>query len=232
LVSKIKAVIFDLDNTLLDFVEAKLKACKAVVEYLGINENEHELLNYFLRGIHGFEDVRNIADYMKDRGVYCDERYRECCEIYENVKLENVELYPNVRETLEKLKEMRMKLAVVTDAMNGHAINRMRKAGILHYFDVVVSSDMTGKRKPEPDSIILALNKLGVKAEETVIVGDSLRRDIEAGKRLGMITVYAAYGDRNFFEEKRGSADFVIEDIGELIGLLDSFVPKTKISNR
>lgn len=221
MISKIKAVIFDLDNTLLDFVEAKLKACKAVVEYLGINENEHELLNYFLRGVHGFEDVRNIADYMRDRGVYCEEKFRECCEIYEKVKLENIKLYPNVRETLEKLKETGIKLAVVTDAMNGHATGRLRKVGVLHYFDVVVSSDMTGKRKPEPDSIILALDRLGVKAEEAIIVGDSLRRDIEAGKRLGMVTVYASYGDRNFFEEKRGSADFVIDSVEELLKILN-----------
>lgn len=83
MVSKIKAVIFDLDNTLLDFVEAKLKTCKAVIEHLGLKEDEHELLNYFLREVHDFEDVRNIADYMMDRGVYSDARYRECCEIYE-----------------------------------------------------------------------------------------------------------------------------------------------------
>ncbi|WP_456368925.1 HAD family hydrolase [Geoglobus sp.] len=230
--SRIRAVIFDLDNTLLDFVEAKLKACKAVIRHLGLNEDEHELLGYFLRGVHGFEDVRSIADYMRDRGVYCEEKFRECCEIYERVKLENVEPYPGVRETLERLRKLGLKLAVVTDAVNGHAIGRLKKAGILHYFDAVISSDMTGKRKPEPDSIILALNKLGVGAEEAIIVGDSLRRDIEAGKRLGMMTVYASYGDRNFFEERSGGADFVIEDIGELIGLLDSFVPKTKISNR
>ncbi|MBE8540164.1 HAD-IA family hydrolase [Geoglobus acetivorans] len=219
--SRIRALIFDLDNTLLDFVEAKLKACRAVIECLGLNEDEHELLNYFLRGVHGFEDVRNIADYMKDRGVYCEEKFGECCEIYERVKLESIEPYPGVGETLERLKKMGLKLAVVTDAMNGHAVGRLKKAGILHYFDVVVSSDMTGKRKPEPDSIILALNRLGVKAEEAVIVGDSLRRDIEAGKRLGMVTVYASYGDRNFFEEKRGSADFVIESVEELLKILN-----------
>ncbi|RUM33148.1 MAG: haloacid dehalogenase [Archaeoglobus sp.] len=215
---KIKAVVFDMDNTLFDFVEAKLKACRAVVEYLGVG-SEEELLKYFLRGVYGFEDLENIADYMRDNGVYNQEKYEECCRIYEEVKLESIEPYPHVKETLEKLRGMGLKLAVVTDALNGHALSRLRKAGLLYLFDVVVSADMTGKRKPEPDSIKLALQKLGVDAKEAILVGDSVRRDIEAGKKLGMLTVYAAYGDRNFFEDKSGEADFTIEGIWELVGL-------------
>jgi len=115
---------------------------------------------------------------------------------------------------------MGLKLAVVTDAMNDHALSRLRKAGLLHLFDVVVSADMTGKRKPEPDSIKLALQKLGVDAREAILVGDSVRRDIEAGKQLGMITVYAAYGDRNFFEDKTGEADFTLKEIRQLVNII------------
>ncbi len=220
--SRIRAVVFDMDNTLFDFVEAKIKACKAVVEYLGLSD-EWELLNYFLRRVHGFEDNRNIRDFMQDKGVYSQKKFEVCCQIYEDVKLQNIQPYPGVRDVLERLKKMRLKLAVVTDALNGHALKRLQRAELIHFFDVVVSGDMTGKRKPEPDSIKLALNRLGVHPREAVMVGDSLRRDIEAGRRLGMITVYAAYGDRNFFEEKRGKADFVIENAMELIRLLNRF---------
>ena len=215
----IKAVIFDMDNTLFDFVEAKLKACKAVVESIKTG-NEEEFLNYFLRGVHGFENHENIRDYLRDKGIYSEKIFEECCKIYENVKLDCIKPYPGVKETLEKLKSMGLKLAVVTDAENGDALKRLKKAGLLHYFDVVVSADMTGKRKPEPDSIKMALDKLGVDAREAILVGDSINRDIEAGKRLGMVTVYAAYGDRNFFEDKRGKADFVVETPVKLIDFL------------
>lgn len=218
--SGIKAVVFDMDNTLFDFVEAKLKACRAVVDYLGLKD-EWELLNYFLRGKHGFENSRNIADFMLDKGVYSHDRFEECCRIYEEVKLNHIKPYPGVKEVLEELKKAGLKLAVVTDAMNGHALKRLRKAELLHYFDVVVSGDMTGRRKPEPDSLKLALNKLGVRPEEAAMVGDSIRRDIEAGKRLGMVTVYAAYGDRNFFEDKSGEADFAIGSVRELIEIIE-----------
>ena len=216
---KVKAVVFDMDNTLFDFVEAKLRACRAVIEYLEVRDEE-ELLKYFLRGIHEFEDLENIVDYMRDKGIYSQEKYEECCRIYDDVKLSNIEPYPHVRETLEKLRNMGLKLAVVTDAMNGHALSRLRKAGLLRFFDVVVSADMTGKRKPEPDSIKLALQKLGVDAREAILVGDSVRRDIEAGKKLGMVTVYAAYGDRNFFEDKSEQADFTLREVRRLVNII------------
>ena len=215
----IKAVIFDIDNTLFDFVEAKLKACKAVVESIRTGDEE-ELLNYFLRGVHGFENPENIRDYLKDKGIYNEGIFEKCCEIYEKVKLECINPYSGVRETLERLKSKDLKLAVVTDAENGDALKRLKKAGLLYYFDVIVSADMTGKRKPEPDSIKMALNKLGVDAKEAILIGDSINRDIEAGKRLGMVTVYAAYGDRNFFEDKKGKADFVVKELSTISTIL------------
>jgi putative hydrolase of the HAD superfamily len=219
--SKIKAVIFDLDNTLLDFVEAKIKACKAVVERIGCG-NPNELLQYFLRWRHGFESHENIADYLKDRGVYSDELYKECCRIYDEVKLESIEVYPGITEVLEELRRAGIKLAVVTDAENGHAIARLQKTGLLKYFDVIVSADMVGKRKPDPASISLALEKLGVDAADAAIVGDSLRRDIEAGKKLGMLTIYAAYGDRNFFEKEDLKADYIARNVKALLEILGS----------
>lgn len=216
---RIRAVIFDLDNTLVDFVEAKIKACRAVVKRAGCGD-KNELLQYFLRLRHGFESHENIADYLKDKGVYSEELYRECCEIYEKVKLESIRLYPGIKNVLSSLKRKGLKLAVVTDAENGHAISRLQKVGLLKYFDVIISADMTGKRKPEPDSLLLALRKLGVRAEEAAIVGDSLRRDIEAGRRLGMLTIYAAYGDRNFLESGKGEADFVVREPEDIVEFL------------
>jgi putative hydrolase of the HAD superfamily len=215
----VRAVIFDMDNTLLEFVEAQIEACRCVVKHLGCGR-EMELIDYFLRGIHGVEAHENIADYMRDKGVYGEGRFRECCRIYDEVKLRSIEPYPGVRETLETLRGRGLKLAVVTDAHNGNATARLRKTGLLHLLDIVVSADMAGRKKPNPDSIKLALKKLGVKAEEAVLVGDSLRRDIAAGKQLGMLTVYAAYGDKNFYEKRETKADHTLTDIKDLTTLI------------
>ncbi len=68
------------------------------------------------------------------------------------------------------LKEMGLRLAVVTDAFNGHAVKRLEKVVLDHLFDVAVSADMTGKKKPETDSIKLALERLGVEPGESLMV--------------------------------------------------------------
>lgn len=216
---KVKAVLFDLDDTLIDFIPAKLKACEEVVKLAKCGSAD-ELLNYFLRGKHGFESHENIADFLQDHGVFSPELFSSCCEIYERTKIERIRVYPGIEEVLKKLKERGIKLAVVTDAENGKAIARLRKTNLEKYFDVIVSADMCGKRKPEPDSILLALEKLGVKAEDAVIVGDSIRRDITAGKRIGMKTIFAFYGATHFSNAE--NADFIAEkpeDILKILGI-------------
>jgi len=218
--ARIKAVIFDMDNTLFDFVEAKLKACKAVVRMIGEND-EFELIEYFLTGTGGFEDKKRIADYLHNKGKYTDELYHQCCLRYEDVKLRNIVRYPGIRETLGRLREQKLKLAVVTDASRTDAIARLRKTDLLLFFDYIIPAELSGKRKPAPDSFALALEKLGVAAREAVLVGDSLARDIVPGKKLGLVTVHAAYGDRNFRENKSVRADFRVESPGELVGVVE-----------
>ena len=99
----IKAVIFDMDNTLFDFVEAKLRAIKAVVECVGFND-EDELLQYFIKDPIDIENLDCIARYLKDRNIFDEDKYVECVENYEDIKLGNLKTYEGTRETLEKLK--------------------------------------------------------------------------------------------------------------------------------
>jgi putative hydrolase of the HAD superfamily len=65
------------------------------------------------------------------------------------------------------------------------------------------------------------MKKLGVCANETILLGDSIRRDIMPAKALGMFAVHAVYGDRNFHEGEKDKADYVISEIREIIELAD-----------
>ena len=216
---KIKAVIFDMDNTLFDFVKAKLKACRAVVELAG-GSDEMELLEYFLDAPGGFEDKGSIAGYLKGKDRYTDDLYKQCRTIYDETKINNISPYKGIKETLAHLRQRGLKLAVVTDASWNDATGRLEKAGLRSFFDIIISADMTGKRKPETDGVALALEKLGTKAWEAMIVGDSLARDITPGKKLGLVTVHAVYGDRNFREDGNVTADLRIEAPEELLDLI------------
>jgi putative hydrolase of the HAD superfamily len=157
---------------------------------------------------------------LADRSLYCNEVFARCCEIYEGEKVRVLEPYPGTRETLGELKRRGFPLAVLTDAHNGNALARLRKTDLFQYFDHVISYDMTGAKKPAPDAFLLALRKLGTSPSETVLVGDSIRRDIAPAKELGMITAYAAYGDRNIRSRDPPDCqpDIVLNDIRELVG--------------
>lgn len=191
----IKAVLFDMDNTLFDFLEAKLTAFKKMVEYLGAGDPE-AILEYFLRGTPGFEDLENIKDYLQDNEIYSEDNYNICCRIYETIKVEALVLYPGVKHTLEVLKEEHISLALVTDAHSHNATKRLERMQIIEYFDLIVTNDMTGAKKPDHKVFHFALDLLKVKPSQAVFVGDSLRRDIEPARQIGMLTAYAAYGDR------------------------------------
>lgn len=218
--TEIKSILFDMDNTLFDFIAAKHAACDAIVEYLGLKDSR-ELFNYFLRGVYNFEALENIRDYMKDRGVYSEKGYFNCCELYERQKLESIDPYPNVIETLFQLREMGFSLGVVTDAHIDHARSRLMKTGLFDLFDLLVTADMTGTKKPSPEIFFYSLDKLQINPHQALFIGDSLRRDIEPAKKIGMLTAHAAYGDRNANDEKSCQADYCLNDISDVFEFLD-----------
>jgi len=216
---EVKGVIFDLDNTLVDFVEAKLIACEEVVNYLDRGDPE-ELFDHFLNGNYNIEDPQNIKDYLQSNNISDEDVFERCSEIYRSTKLENIELYPGVRDVLEEIRRKGLKIALVTDAERFNAINRLKKVGLKGYFDTIVTFDDTGKKKPDPEPFLCCLEEMGLEPEEVILIGDSLDRDVVPGKEIGIITVHARYGDKNYNEERDVEADHSIEGVYELMGFL------------
>lgn len=217
--NKVEAVICDMDNTLFDLVGAKREACRCVVDYLGTGDPE-ALFSRFLSGAYGFEDHRNIRDYLESLGVYDPGTFEVCCRTYEDVKLDMVETYPGVEETLRCLADAGIGLAVATDAELFQARRRLGKTGLIDLFEVVVTPEISGKRKPEPDSLLYALRRLDTAPAEAMMVGDSPVRDIAPGRRLGMVTAFAAYGDWRGSGPAEVGADIVLANFSELAGHL------------
>jgi len=220
--NNIKGIIFDMDNTLFDFVEAKISACTAIADHLG-NGDGHELFNYFRRGIHGFESTENISDYMKDNGLFSENRFLECCGIYEKEKVCSVRLYPGVRNTIEELMSMDIMLGILTDAEMKNARARLEKVRLYNHFDSLFTFDITGYKKPSHRAFTYALDSMKLEAHETLFVGDSLRRDIAPSRRLGMLTAHAIYGDRNPDRDRENieeKPDHVLNNFSDILNLI------------
>ncbi len=220
----IKAVIFDLDNTLVDFMKMKGEAIDAAIRAMvdaGLELSYSEVKNridaiYKEKGIefqYVFDSLlSDIFDKVNHKilsaGVVAYRRAREAALVP----------YPHVYITLYELLKMGMKLAVISDAPAKEAWLRLTYLNMHHIFDVVVTFDDTRERKPHPAPFTLALNRLGVKPAEALMVGDWAERDIIGAKQVGMKTVFARYGDT--FNTGISGGDYEANDIQELIGFI------------
>jgi putative hydrolase of the HAD superfamily len=188
----VRAVLFDLDNTLVRFIDAHRAACAAVVDLVGAGTAD-DLFTCFLRPVHGFESPEHIEDYLASIGCAAD--YDRAVALYEAAKLAALEPYAGVADVLGELCDAGLPLGVVSDADALHAAARLERCGLSCFFEVVVTPDVTGERKPAAANFLYALDCLESSPTSAVMVGDSLRRDIEPANRLGLTSVHAVYGD-------------------------------------
>ena len=220
----IKAIIFDLDNTLVDFMLLKTRAVDAAIYAMidaGLNISYEDALKrindiYSREGIE-YQQVFDImlidlygrVDYkMISSGIVAYRTAREAA----------LKPYPGVVPTLMTLIKMGLKLAVVSDAPAKEAWLRLSYLGFQHFFDVDITFDDSQERKPSPVPFNMALDKLGLKANECLMIGDWAERDMVGGKTVGMKTVFARYGDT--FDTKFSGADYDIDSITELINVV------------
>jgi len=138
------------------------------------------------------------------------------------------ELFPDVLPTLQRLKDQGYRVGAVTNrGYSGPRFHEeMRDLGLAGLFDVTIISCDVGYMKPHPRIFHHALERMGAEAEETVMVGDSLRADVEGAKTLGMIAVWRRPLAGEPLEETEDepepglvAPDYTIESIGELVTL-------------
>ena len=129
-----------------------------------------------------------------------------------------LEPYPKVRQTLLRLKERKLKLAVVSDAPRMKAWLRLSEMNLADFFEIVITVGDSKKLKPHKRPFQLVLQKLALKPEDVLFVGDNPGKDIKGAKAIGMKTALAEYGRIFPTGEK---ADYSINDISELVEIVD-----------
>ena len=221
----IKAVIFDLDNTLVDFMSMKRQAIGAAIQSMidaGLKLSPVEAQDrinaiYKERGIefqNVFDqllyDVFQKVDYkILSAGIIAYRRAREAALVP----------YPHVNMTLVALLKRGIKLAVVSDAPGREAWLRLCYLNFHHLFDHVVTFEDTGERKPSAAPFLRALELLMVRPHETLMVGDWPERDVVGAAKVGITTVFARYGDT--FGTVASQAKYDLNDVSELLQVID-----------
>ncbi len=221
----IRAIIFDLDNTLTDFMKMKDMAIEAAVDAMidaGLKLPREELTAkiYAVYKEEGIE-YQNVFDkFLQAELGHIDYKILASAIVgYRRARDSALVLYPHVTLTLMELIKRGLKLAVVSDAPARQVWQRLCDLNLQHFFHHVVTFEDTRQRKPSPLPFRKALSLLSVDASDALMVGDWPERDVVGAAQLGMKTVFARYGDT--FGTVNSGADFDINDIIELIDIVD-----------
>ena len=222
----IRAIVFDLDNTLVDFMKMKAAAVEAAIDgmidaglrlpreavkeridaiYLEQGLEYQRVFDELLEGELGQIDPKILAS-----GIVAYRRARGSAMV----------LYPHVGMTLLELTKRGIRLGVVSDAPRAQVWLRLCDLGLQHNFDAVVTFDDTLERKPSATPFREVLRRLDVGPTEALMVGDWAERDVVGGNSLGMKTVFARYGDT--FDTQASGADYDIDDVFELVTIVDA----------
>ncbi|WP_139904497.1 HAD family hydrolase [Clostridium thermarum] len=204
-----QSIIFDVDGTLWDTTEVVAKAWNRAVEEAGVSAAKitAEVLKK--------EFGKTMDVIAQDLFPNADAKEREhilelCCKYEHEALIENNEnlLFPNVKETLEKLSK-KYSLFIVSNCQSGYIELFMKKAGVEKYITDIECFGNTNKSKGNNIKLIIERNKL----RDAVYVGDT-QGDYEATKFAGIPFIYAKYG----FGKVDGYY-LAIEDISELLDI-------------
>tara|TARA_B100000676_G_scaffold112658_1_gene112388 strand:+ start:81 stop:773 length:693 start_codon:yes stop_codon:yes gene_type:complete len=223
----IKGVIFDLDNTLLDFMKMKEFAVKAAVKGmieagLMIDEEDSYTEIVSIYEEFGWENQKVFDVFIEKQIGHVEHKYLAAGIVaYRRAREANLMAYPNVNKTLMALAKSGIKLGVVSDAPSREAWMRIYYLNLYHFFDVVITFDDSGERKPSEKPFKLCLDALDLDPDETIMVGDWPERDVVGAKNLGMKTAFARYGDT--FGTVHSGADWDLNDIYQLFMIINEY---------
>lgn len=138
--------------------------------------------------------------------------FQEC---YEHIVGTRARPFPGVADALERLRDMDLKLAVVTNKYHRFAIRLLRQFHLASLFDLVVGGDTLEVRKPNPLPLLHACDSLGVPVSQSLYIGDS-PIDVEAAKAAGMPVFCVPYGYREGQPAETLCCDGFIETLGDI----------------
>lgn len=218
----IKAITFDLDNTLIDFMKMKIASSDAAARAMiksGLNMNlkeaKKELFEEYIKDIEG---NHAFQDFLKKNNSYDERILASAINAHTITKLKFLKTYPGVKFTLNELKKRGLKIAIVTDAPRLKAFQRLDAINISNLFDIVIGKEDTNQLKPSIYPFKKALKLLNVEPFEAMHVGDWPEKDILGAKKLGMKTCFARYGYLG--KGKVVMADFKINSIKEILEII------------
>lgn len=207
----IRAVLFDLDGTLLDSTELILQAYEHTITTNGLpHKTRKEIIVTFGKPL---EECYSI--------LFPNENIKQLMEthiVFQTNNLEIIKPFENVKKTLASLKHKGLKIAAVTTRSKRTTVKSLEINDLDKFFDIIISREDVVNPKPHSEPLLKALAYLKFHPSQAIMVGDTVI-DVQAGKNAGTKTIAVSYGMHSD-SIRRAKPDFIIDTISQLQAIL------------
>ena len=184
-------VLFDLDGTLVDSAPDLCASLNRIRRSENLAPLPYNVLREYAGS--GARGLLKIGFDITDQDPRFPELKERFLSDYQNHCAEKVCCFDGIEQTLEEIEQAGWQWGVVTNKFSNFTIPIMKKLGLYDRACVIISGDETGKLKPHPDNMLVALNKMRALPQETPYVGDDIR-DSKVAQTLGMPFAAATWG--------------------------------------
>lgn len=209
----IKAILFDLDGTLINTNTLIMESFKhAFKTHLNIEMEEEKIVRFFGEPL---KKSMESVDPDNAQGLI---------DVFHTFNERNHDIlatrYEGAEETVITLKKMGIKLGIVTSKRKLMTDRSLKLIGAYDYMDVIITPEDTVKHKPDGTPALLACERLGVRPEEALFVGDSIY-DIQCGKNAGNKTCAVTYTSFPMSELMTYKPDYQIDKLIEIVDIIN-----------
>lgn len=210
--SKINTILFDFDGTVMNTNHVILQSWQHVFRTIRGKEESVETILKTLGEpleltMQSFFSEVPVAESVQ---IYRDWHHKHFVEM--------IQLFPGMKELIVELKKQDYKVALVTSRLKYTTELGLDKFDLKPYFDYVLTADETDKHKPDPEPILITLEKLGSTAEESLMVGDT-KFDLLCAQNAGVKSAIVDWTIALTEEEKK-EADYLISSAEDLFNIL------------
>lgn len=207
-----KAVLFDVDGTLIDARDFVFDAFRHSLSTHGYpHPSDKEIKKIIGKTL--------IEVYKAILPKVDPQMLAQTHQDFQEERFHSAKLFPKVREILDKLKSQGFLLAAVSNRSRDSLYRSLKINEIFNDLDIIISVDDVENPKPHKDHLFVALKKLKVESADAYMVGD-MEQDILAGKNAGVKTVGVTYGFLGK-DIAKYNPDYLIDDIEELLEILN-----------
>ncbi|MEI3614982.1 HAD family hydrolase [Pseudogracilibacillus sp. SO30301A] len=211
----IKAVIFDLDGTLLNrdaslerFIENQYERWKKWLCSIPKDKYISRFIELDCRGYVWKDKVYSqIVDEFNINNISWQRLLNDYIEEFHNSCIP----FSSLISVLEELKSNAIRLGIITNGKGKFQMDSIRALGIEKYFDTILVSEWEGIKKPHPEIFHKALREVNVSPNESMYVGDHPENDVQGAMNIGMLGVW-----KKDLQWKNIEADYIIDDLGEI----------------